>query len=96
MVKTLNKNSGTAQDYGFSKAKFQDADQNEQEIYRHGAGNSRQVYFEPRGQKSDQQVADEFSDVLAGGVGCPIEEHTGTQRHDKTYKCLGAHAGDDP
>ena len=75
---------------GLRKTQFQDAQQDEQEVHRHRAGNPRQTDLEPGGQNRDQQVADELRDVLAGWVDGAVQQHTRARHDDQADKHLGA------
>ena len=70
-IETLHQNGRSGQSQRLRKTQFQYAQQDEQEVHRHGAGDAGQPDFQPGRQNRDQQVTDELSDVPAGGRMAP-------------------------
>ncbi len=88
-IQALRQHGDRAQYQGFTEAEFQDADQDEQKVYRQRAGNPWQVHLEPRRQNSDAQVTDELSYVFTGLVDSAIDQRSESRCHDQTDEQLG-------
>src|ERR1700756_3363560 len=73
-IQALRQHRDRAQYQGFTEAEFQDADQNEQKVYRQRAGNPWQVDLEPRRQNSDAEVTDELRYVFTALVDSAIDQ----------------------
>ena len=91
-IEALDQDGGGRQSQSLGKAQFQYAQQDEQEVHRHRAGDPGQADLEPGRQNRDQQVADELRDVLAGGTDGAVQQHTRARHDDKADKHLGAQA----
>ncbi|PYX97705.1 MAG: hypothetical protein DMG71_02340 [Acidobacteria bacterium] len=52
-IKTLHQDRSASQGQRLTKAQFQNAQQNEKEVHRHGARDARQIHFESRGHQCD-------------------------------------------
>ena len=75
-IKALHDYRGAAQSHSFREAQFQHAQQQEQEVHRHRAGDARQVHFQPRSHQRDDQITEKLERVAARAVQDRIGQHT--------------------
>ena len=81
-IEALGQNRSTPERERLSETQLQDAQQNEQEVDRHGARDSGQIDLEARRGHRDQQVASELNGLVAAGVHRPGQQDQRTQSHD--------------
>src|ERR1700730_14836776 len=91
-IETLDQDGSRSQEQHLREAKLQYSQQDEQEVHRHGAGDSGQTDLEPRRKNPDQQVTDELRDVSARGFDGSVRENTRARQDDKADEYLGAYA----
>jgi len=64
MPATLHQAGSAANDQRLGETQLHYAEQNEQEIHRHGAVDARQLHLQSRGQDRDRQVAEKSWQVV--------------------------------
>lgn len=74
---SLQQGRHAADHQSFGKREFEDADENEQEIHRHGPVDPRKHYLQPGSEQRNHQIADETNPV----IGVPLEGGRGNYGH---------------
>ncbi len=91
--KALGDHRDRAQDQRLGEAELENADQNEKKIHRQRAGDSGQIYFQPRCKDRDAKVTDEFGDVFAALMNAAVDKRC--QAPMMTIELINSLAGSD-